>query len=118
MKQLLTLLILSIMTSGCGDNKTKTFDMKTQNSNSKEISRKDFREDWPFSVESGTLKCVGNKEVVFITNGKTYAVNGTAQSDKNRLDAGDICEVDPQFNDPRVKKSIGPIIEAGLKLCK
>lgn len=44
------------------------------------ISRADFGEEWPFTVESGTLRCSGSGAVTFTTEGATYAVNGTAST--------------------------------------
>ena len=47
------------------------------------ISRADFGQEWPFTVESGTLRCSGYGDygaVTFTTAGVTYAVNGTAMS--------------------------------------
>ena len=45
------------------------------------ISRADFDEDWPFTVDSGTLACRSlAKAVTFTAGGTTYAVNGTAST--------------------------------------
>jgi hypothetical protein len=47
----------------------------------RQISRSEFGDTWPFTVESGELACVGpGKNVVFTTGGTTYGVNGTARS--------------------------------------
>ncbi|MDE2981420.1 MAG: DUF2511 domain-containing protein [Gemmatimonadota bacterium] len=53
------------------------------------ISRADFGEEWPFTVESGTLRCSGSGAVTFTTESTTYAVNGTA------LTAGAGIEIEP-----------------------
>ncbi|WP_420463116.1 DUF2511 domain-containing protein [Candidatus Palauibacter sp.] len=44
------------------------------------ISRSDLGEEWPFTVDSGTVACPGPGSAVTFTtpNGQTYAVNGRA----------------------------------------
>lgn len=57
-------------------------------SNERLISRVDYGEDWPFTVEDGVLSC-DSLEVVFTTGGVSYGINGQATG------AGDYAEVDP-----------------------
>jgi len=88
-----------------------------------EITEKEYGEKWPFTVASGRLECKG-QAVIFHTGGKSYAVNGVAKQKAYTA-------IDPIWKeDPRMKKmfgdqvdfipkvSIGPIIDAGLLLCK
>jgi Protein of unknown function (DUF2511) len=81
--------------------------------NSVEVSRTDFRGDWPLTVESGVLACESAGAVTFTANGTTYAVNGIAESQ----DAG--ADIDPIWTDTGagLKKNIGPLIDRGLELC-
>lgn len=44
------------------------------------ISASQFGKDWPFSVQSGELTCKSKIAVIFTSEGKSYAVNGTAKS--------------------------------------
>jgi hypothetical protein len=84
---------------------------------SRTVSRTDFGEEWPLTVDSGVLSCEGAGSVYFTSrDGKRYAVNGTAMT------AGDAEQIDPIWEeDPRglsPKKNIGPLIDEGLKLCE
>ena len=50
-----------------------------------QITRADYGDAWPFTVEAGEVRCMnsrgpGSGDVVFIANGTTYAINGTAKS--------------------------------------
>ena len=82
------------------------------------VTRADFGDDWPLTVESGTLRCEGGGAgigaVVFVApDGTEYGVNGLA-SDYTDIDA--IWADDPSGLVPKL--SIGPLIEAGLELCE
>lgn len=91
------------------------------------ITRIEYGEAWPFTVESGVLKGnpTGQKlsdgtelaEVTFATGGKTYYVNGTAKGTRRYAELDDIWAADPSASeDLALKINIGPIIERGLKL--
>lgn len=80
------------------------------------ISKADLGEKWPFTVEQGEVRCLNAGEVVFIAEGTTYAVNGTAEGRKLYADIAPIWRDDPSY--PGLKVSIGPIIDLGLKLCR
>ena len=63
---------LSLLVLACGP---------AQDPTRRQISRSEFGDTWPFTVESGELACVGpGKNVVLTTGGTTYGVNGTAKS--------------------------------------
>ena len=49
---------------------------------SQNVSRSEFGDSWPLSVEDGVLACEAAGAVTFTTNGVTYAVNGLAKSNK------------------------------------
>lgn len=46
--------------------------------NQREVTRQEFGEQWPFTVERGTLSCESSA-VVFSVDGRSYAMNGTAR---------------------------------------
>ena len=73
---------------------------------------------WPFTVESGTLKCDGKAgvgDVTFETSGKVYAVNGTARSRGKGADAFAILAKDATGV---AKGDLIAVIAQGLALCK
>ncbi|CAN5634546.1 hypothetical protein BH23GEM7_BH23GEM7_27190 [soil metagenome] len=79
------------------------------------ISRTDYGDRWPLTVESGRLECRGAGAVVFVQGGREYAVNGMAKSAGAR-DIDPIWRADP--SDLGYKVNIGPLIDDGLKLCR
>lgn len=80
------------------------------------LTRADLGDAWPFTVEAGTLRCEGGSSVVFVADGKSYAINGTARSQTDYPDVDRIWADDPRPG-YGPKKDIGPIIDRGLKLC-
>lgn len=75
------------------------------------ISSQEFGDAWPFTVSQGILVCKGSSgigEVVFIANGKEYAVNGVAMANRKYRKIEEIYD----------GGSLGPIINRGLELCK
>lgn len=83
-----------------------------------EVSRSDFGDDWPLTVERGTLACEEPSAVIFTTGGTTYAVNGMASglADQRGWEA----EIDPIWAEGEAapRKNIGPLIDRGLELCE
>lgn len=93
------------------------------------ITRAEYGEAWPFTVESGVLKGTptGRKlsdgtelaEVTFATGGRTYYVNGTAKGTQRYAELDDIWAAGSSIaEEVPLKKNIGPIIERGLKLAQ
>lgn len=80
----------------------------------KKISKIDFGENWPFSVEKGILKCEQPGIVTFKVNNIEYAVNGLADT-KGYTDIRPIWLDSPNLYQPKI--NIAPIINAGLELC-
>ena len=83
------------------------------------ISRQEFGEDWPFTLDEGILACKGGGgagEVVFTANGASYAVNGVAKGTKKYRPIEEVWADNSSL--PGTKKNIGSIIERGLKLCQ
>ena len=93
--------------------------MVNQAKNSKSrafVSREQYGEDWPFTVDFGMISCRGINSVVFRTQDhRSYAVNGVAMSEKKYRDLREILRDKPDT--PGYKVSIGPIIREGLSLC-
>jgi hypothetical protein len=118
---------------GCKSNGVVSNSQPSQNSNSQgrssesstrspsevKITKQEFGTKWPLTVDEGVLACKGRGgvgEVVFTTNGKTYAVNGIAKGTKKYIPIDEIWANNPSVSG--LKKDIGPIIERGLKLCQ
>jgi glucose/arabinose dehydrogenase len=78
------------------------------------ITAAEFGDAWPFTVESGTLRCIAGQAVVFEANGIVYAVNGVAES-QGFANVEAIWRDDPAVEG--LKVNIGPIIERGRTLC-
>ena len=105
MRRVVLIALLAVCVSGCSSS----------SSTGEAVSRSDFGEDWPLTVDSGTLQCEGAGAVTFTTeDGTTYAVNGLA-SGMDRWP-----EIDSIWADAPggLKKNIGPLIQRGLALCE
>ena len=89
------------------------------NSNEKRVSHSDFGDEWPFTVSSGHLECLGNPYViVFITNGNTYALNDAARATEKYSDISEILKDDANYPGGKVKMDLSVIEFEGLKLCE
>lgn len=77
------------------------------------VSRSQFGEEWPFTVEEGVLRGRGWGSVTFKARGEEYAVNGVAKG-QGFKDIDAIWATDPETG---LKKNIGTIIVRGLELC-
>ncbi len=79
-----------------------------------EISREEYGENWPFTVDSGRLECWRGPAAVFVTDGTVYQLNGVAKQMGH-------APIDPIWRDnpaiPGTKISLGPVIQRALKLC-
>ena len=89
----------------------------SQKESGQKLTKADFEDRWPLTVDEGIIDCV-NQAVIFKTNSKTYAVNGTATNSKKYLDIIEIWGVDTAYHDPNIRMDISPLIDVGLKLCK
>ena len=99
-----------LLVVGCGGEKEK----------GSPISQEQFGEQWPLTVPNGRLSCIffsGPRQVVtFIApNGTEYGLNGVANGSGYFTPIDSIQKPDPA--NPPAKKSIGVLIDAGLKLC-
>ncbi|MGH3042597.1 MAG: DUF2511 domain-containing protein [Gaiellaceae bacterium] len=81
------------------------------------ITRSEFGDDWPFTVEEAELRGAGSHgfgSVTIKVNGTEYALNGIAKGQHRFEDVELIWADDLETG---AKKNIGPIIDRGLKLC-
>lgn len=78
------------------------------------VSRAEYGDAWPLTVESGRLECVPPSAIIFHSGGETYAVNGTADSLGYR-DIRPIWRDNPDGPTPKI--NIGPLIKRGLAYC-
>lgn len=104
----------------------------------KQVSKEMFGDDWPLTVDSGVLKCVSGSAVIFISAGKSYGINGFAKSlgyqdiepiwkeDKSFLEMVKVVAKSEGITQDEAleimgglpKINIGPLIDAGLELCR
>lgn len=103
------LLLITISCSGPASQNTLKF------------TREDYPGKWPFSVDEIEVYCSGYKEIYCKTsNGKTYALNGSAKGiSHNDPSISKIEEI--WLDDPELvglKLSYGDFITEGLKLCE
>ncbi|WP_428304981.1 NINE protein [Lacipirellula sp.] len=78
------------------------------------ITREEYGDAWPFTVNEGILsgkKFGESVEVTFAAGASTYYLNGTAQQRGKYADLHEIWA-----NDGEVKKSVSPITGRGVKL--
>ncbi|OKI14188.1 DUF2511 domain-containing protein [Streptomyces sp. CB03911] len=73
---------------------------------------------WPFTVDSGTLRCRAGGVITFEADGKEYAVNGEAiKADYDK----DINSVRLPVTMPSgrvVRQKLDSVVTAGEKLCQ
>lgn len=78
------------------------------------VSRAEFGEKWPLTVEAGEIECIDGHWVVFHHEGVGYALNGLARS-------RGYASIDPIWKDDPATESkvnINPLTQAALKLCE
>jgi hypothetical protein len=81
-------------------------------SKSERVTRAQFGDEWPFTVDGGVLRRYPIGGVTFKANGTEYAVNGLAKG-QGFKDVKEIWADDPETG---LRKNIGPIIDRGLEL--
>mgnify|MGYP000147085232 CR=1 FL=1 len=85
-----------------------------------EITASELGDEWPFTVESGMIHCIGEDfAVVFESGGIPYPINDAARAmeNKNYGDINDILKDDPNYQGSRVKMKTSAIEFLGLKIC-
>ncbi len=86
-------------------------------STGREVTRQEFGDRWPFTVERGVVICLVGHVAVFRAGGVTYALNGLARQRGGYADIRPIWLDDPEYPG-LLKVSLGPILDAALDLCK
>lgn len=78
------------------------------------VSRATLGDEWPLTIEQGILSCImPGRAIILIADGGTYAVNAPAREGTNRLPSWrDVLDI------REGKKSLSPLIDEGLALCK
>lgn len=89
------------------------------------VTKAEYGEEWPFTVDEGVLTCEnikGAKTVTLTANGITYIVNSLPKGIETRGNKkfvrilGTIWAKNPKG--PAPYKAIGAIIDRGLSLCR
>jgi hypothetical protein len=87
-------------------------------SSEKRVSDSDFGDEWPFTVDNGTVECLGDPYVIiFRSNGRTYALNDAARATEQYEDISVIVRTDDNYPGGQVKMDLSIIEFEGLKLC-
>jgi len=86
----------------------------------KAISKVEMGESWPVSVDSGVVFCTDKMEVLFLANGRYYAINGTATSNAegNGYAPLELIWLEDSNYGEGIMKNISPILNLGLSLKK
>ncbi len=78
------------------------------------VSRDTMGKDWPFTIASGTVRCVPYHEVVMVgSDGYNYAINGSARGD-TRMPWRDGVDI---LRKGKLPYDMQPLIDLGLSLC-
>ncbi|GEN28975.1 hypothetical protein HVA01_26210 [Halovibrio variabilis] len=98
------IVVILFALSGCGQS----------SSSGLEVSKGEFGESWPFTVESGVVDCVDGQAAIFKTGGTSYQLNGFARS-------SGYAPIDPIWREnpeiPGVRVNIGSMIDLALEQC-
>lgn len=110
-RKLLFIVFPILLQSACGDSSSNSV------GSSVNTLARDLGENWPFTVNTGELKCVlddGDQVALFVHNGTEYAINGFAQ-DRDYADVQPILKDNPTFG---VKVNVPlTVIRAALQTC-
>lgn len=78
------------------------------------VTREEFGDDWPFTVDSGRVDCRQGGAAVLIVDQWVYQLNGVA-AQKGYADLAPIWRDNPEI--PGTKVSVGPMIRLALQQC-
>ncbi len=73
---------------------------------------------WPFTVDSGDVECRDGLEIVFVSGGAAYPLNGAASGNadaRGYAPLEDIWRADPDM--PGARISTAPMLRLGLDKC-
>lgn len=81
------------------------------------VTAADMGDQWPLTVDAGTLHCYNGAQITITVGAQEYAINGPAQT--NRGDGVKLIDEirADQPGDLGLKKDMGPLIERGQNLC-
>ncbi|BAC88181.1 YebY family protein [Gloeobacter violaceus] len=111
---LCTALAAALSLAACGAPKYQP------NNRTLPVSKAEYGERWPLAVQSGALDCPLPGAVVLKADGKTYALNGTAESTAKYQLVDGILTANPSGGkvDSQTKIALlQPLVDAGLQLC-
>lgn len=105
---------LSVRVIGTASELGTDMESQSVSADTGEISREEYGESWPFTVDSGRLECWRGSAAVFVADGTVYQLNGVAKQMGH-------APIDPIWRDnpaiPGTKISLGPVIQRALTLC-
>lgn len=81
------------------------------------MSRAFLGDDWPLTVDEGTIVCDRNAILFRDSTDRLYAVNGAAISQAASKGWRDIHEIDIDTGNGTIK-SLQPLLDVGLALCR
>ncbi len=131
--QKLLLIQIALGILSCSPSKNNSDESNEISKSERVIYRVDYGNEWPFTVDKGVLKCTSN-QVLFLANGKHYAINGSAQSSANSQGYSSLEEIwaydavivqqllamgysKAEVEEIKPRISITRIIQDGLSLC-
>lgn len=79
-----------------------------------EVTREEYGDRWPFTVDSGRVECRQGGAVVFVVGDWVYQLNGIA-SQKGYANLAPIWRDNPDI--PGSKVSVGPMIRLAQQQC-
>ena len=85
--------------------------------NTKRLNKSDYGDDWPFSVQSGTVQCMDGFVVVFKTGNDTYALNDAARLSGEYKNIKEILRADANYPGKKIMMDLSQIEFEGLKQC-
>lgn len=85
-----------------------------QESDAAYLTRTEFGEAWPLTVDRVQVFCTGNGGIIVADGEQRYALNGAAQSQAPAINP--IWKENPEI--PGTKINIAPLIERGQTLCR
>lgn len=117
--------LFSCSTNSVDTNKNS--DVKTDDPHSKHITKKDLK-IWPFTVDSGVLKCENGLYITFETGGKVYGINGAAVTNGgrnieeiwaiNEKQKKELMNLGVSEKNATSRIDISEVLDLGQKLCK
>jgi len=98
-------------------SRTRQEEPVTSSNSRVHVTREQFGNEWPLTVDSGDVECIDGLYVVFHHHGTAYALNGIAES-------RGYPKIDPIWKDNEAFASMGiesklniqPLLDAGLEL--